>query len=188
MKTSTHTTLALLVCIALTAAGCAKQEVVKKDTPLASQQTMQAPAAQQQPATRLSEPTVATVAPGSQQANGGTAAVAAEAKLETVYFDFDQSTLRQDARDALSRNAALLLKRAATRITIEGHCDDRGTDEYNQALGERRAKSVAAYLTNLGVKTGQLVTISFGEEKPAVQGENEAAWSKNRRAEFVISQ
>jgi peptidoglycan-associated lipoprotein len=186
MKTSTHTTLALLVCIALTAAGCAKQEVVKKDTPLASQQTIQAPAAQQQPATRLSEPPVATVAPGSQQANGGT--VAAVAKLETVYFDFDQSTLRQDARDALSRNAALLLKRAATRITIEGHCDDRGTDEYNLALGERRAKSVAAYLTNLGVKTGQLVTISFGEEKPAVQGETEAAWSKNRRAEFVISQ
>jgi len=72
------------------------------------------------------------------------------------------------------------------KIKIEGHCDERGSDEYNLALGDRRAKAVAAYLITLGVKQDKISTISFGKEKPAVQGSDEAAWSKNRRAEFVI--
>jgi peptidoglycan-associated lipoprotein len=107
--------------------------------------------------------------------------------LETVYFDFDKSDLRQDARDALSKNAEALLKQVAdAKIKLEGHCDERGSDEYNMALGDRRAKSAANYLTTLGVKADRISTVSYGEEKPAVQGHDEAAWSKNRRAEFVI--
>ena len=112
---------------------------------------------------------------------------AAELKFQAVYFDFDKADLRQDSRDVLSKNADGILKSAAgTKIQIEGHCDERGSAEYNLALGERRAKSVQQYLTTLGVKADMLSTISYGKEKPAVQGNDEAAWAKNRRAEFVV--
>lgn len=188
MNRTYRTMIALLALAALTAAGCAKQEVVRKDDVVAQQQTVK-PQTDQQAATRLNDPAVAVAGSGGQGAAGDSAAQAAtqEMQLETVYFDFDQSDLRQDSRDALSRNAALLLKRAAQKVTIEGHCDERGTDEYNLALGERRAKAVAAYLTTLGVKAERIATISYGEEKPKVQGSDEAAWSKNRRAEFVVA-
>lgn len=110
-----------------------------------------------------------------------------EAKFEAVYFDFDKSDLRQDARDVLSKNAETILKSlAGAKIQIEGHCDERGSAEYNLALGERRAASVQKYLTTLGVKGDSLSIISYGKEKPAVVGSDEAAWAKNRRAEFVI--
>lgn len=110
-------------------------------------------------------------------------------KLETVYFDFDKSDLRQDTRDALSKNAETVLKTfAAAKIRIEGHCDERGSAEYNLALGEKRAKSAQKYLTTLGVKAENLSVISYGKEKPAVMGSDEAAWAKNRRAEFVVAE
>lgn len=110
-------------------------------------------------------------------------------KLETVYFDFDKSDLRQDTRDALSKNAETVLKSfAAAKIRIEGHCDERGSAEYNLALGEKRAKSAQKYLTTLGVKAENLSVISYGKEKPAVMGSDEAAWAKNRRAEFVVAE
>jgi len=168
--------------VALMAAGCAKEEVVKKDEPVVQQQTVK----QQEPVKQV-EP-VKQEAPKPAPVQEASAPKAAEAVvLETVYFDFDKSDLRQDARDALSKNAEALLKKVAdAKIKIEGHCDERGTDEYNLALGDRRAKSVAKYLATLGVNVERISTISFGEEKPAVQGNDEAAWSKNRRAEFVI--
>ena len=107
--------------------------------------------------------------------------------FETVYFDFDKSDLRQDARNALTKNAETLLKSNRTaKIKIEGHCDERGSAEYNLALGERRATSALQYLVTLGVKPDRLSIISYGKEKPAVQGHDEEAWAKNRRAEFVI--
>jgi len=177
----------MVVClglVALMAAGCAKDEVVKKDEPVVEQQTVkqQEPAKQAEPV-KQAEP--AKEEPKQQEA---AAAKASEAvALETVYFDFDKSDLRQDARDALSKNAEALLKQVAdAKIKLEGHCDERGSDEYNMALGDRRAKSAAKYLTTLGVKADRISTVSYGEEKPAIQGHDEAAWSKNRRAEFVI--
>ena len=136
-------------------------------------------AAQAQPA---QESVVGRNAP--QGANQATAEVA----FEAVYFDFDKSDLRQDARDVLSKNAETILKSFANaKIQIEGHCDERGSAEYNLALGERRAKSVQKYLTTIRVKPENLSIISYGKEKPAVAGSDEAAWSKNRRAEFVIT-
>jgi peptidoglycan-associated lipoprotein len=171
--------------VAMMAAGCAKEEVVKKDEPVVQQQTVkqQEPVKQAEPV-KQEEPQQ-VVPPKQEEAS---AAKASEAvALETVYFDFDKSDLRQDSRDALSKNAETLLKQVAdAKIQIAGHCDERGSDEYNLALGERRAKSVAKYLTTLGVKADRISTISYGKEKPAVQGNDEAAWSKNRRAEFVI--
>ena len=115
------------------------------------------------------------------------ASIAAKNRFETVYFDFDKSDLRQDARDVLSKNAETILKSlAGLKIKIEGHSDERGSAEYNLALGERRAKSVQNYLTTLGVKAESLSVVSYGKEKPAVNGNDESAWAKNRRAEFVV--
>lgn len=170
--------------VAMMAAGCAKEEVVKKDEPVVQQQTVkqQEPVKQVEPV-KQEEPK--QEAPKQEEASAAKASAAVA--LETVYFDFDKSDLRKDSRDVLSKNAEALLKQVAdAKIQIAGHCDERGSDEYNLALGERRAKSVAKYLITLGVKADRISTISYGKEKPAVQGSDEAAWSKNRRAEFVI--
>lgn len=105
-------------------------------------------------------------------------------QLETVYFDYDAFTLQSAARQVLERNAAWLQANPTVKVVIEGHCDERGSDEYNLALGERRALTVKNFLTTLGVNAERLATISVGEEQPAVEGHDEAAWSKNRRAEF----
>jgi peptidoglycan-associated lipoprotein len=104
--------------------------------------------------------------------------------LQTVYFDFDSSAIRADARDALMANAGKI-KASSGTVTIEGHCDERGSNEYNLALGERRASAVKRYLVDLGVASSRLRTVSFGEERPAVQGHDESAWRYNRRADFV---
>lgn len=185
MRTKCKGMVVALGLVALMAAGCAKEEVVKKDEPVVQQQTVK----QQEPAKPVEQQQVAAKQeePKQQEATGAKASESVV--LETVYFDFDKSDLRQDARDTLSKNAEALLKKMAdAKIKIEGHCDERGSDEYNMALGDRRAKSAAKYLIGLGVKADRISTISYGEEKPAVQGHDEAAWSKNRRAEFVIVQ
>lgn len=104
--------------------------------------------------------------------------------LRTVYFDFDSSALRPDAIRDLNFNADLLKQAPNVIVQIEGHTDERGTQAYNLALGERRAQSVREYLIRVGVSGNRLVTISYGEEAPAVLGSNEAAWARNRRAEF----
>lgn len=106
--------------------------------------------------------------------------------LSTVYFAFDDFSLSQEAKTVLAQNAAWLINNPQREVIIEGHCDERGTDEYNIVLGERRANSVKRYLIVMGVKESQLSTISFGEERPAARGHNEAAWAQNRRAEFVL--
>ncbi|UWX57015.1 peptidoglycan-associated lipoprotein Pal [Chlorobaculum sp. MV4-Y] len=102
-----------------------------------------------------------------------------------IFFDFDSSALNSEAQEQLNQNAAWMQKHPASAVTIEGHCDERGTDEYNIALGERRAEAARAYLVNLGVNGGRLSTVSYGEEKPFDPGHNEEAWAKNRRDHFV---
>jgi peptidoglycan-associated lipoprotein len=105
-------------------------------------------------------------------------------QLKPVYFDFDKSSLRPDATEQLNKNADDMKKHTEFIYQIAGHCDERGTQEYNLALGERRALAVRDYLISVGVPAARLVTISYGEEKPADPGHDEAAWAKNRRAEF----
>ncbi len=109
------------------------------------------------------------------------------AELESIYFDFDRSTIRSDQRAALGGNASAIQRGAWNRITIAGHCDARGSDEYNLALGERRANAVRQQLVDLGVSPSLLDTVSYGEARPAVQGTDESAWRWNRRAEFLAS-
>ena len=107
-------------------------------------------------------------------------------KRSTIYFVFDDYSLSEQAKKTLIENAAWLMKSPQKEIIIEGHCDERGTEEYNIALGERRAYSAKKYLITLGVNPDQLSTISYGEERPADSGHGEDSWAKNRRAEFVM--
>lgn len=106
--------------------------------------------------------------------------------LERVHFAFDKYSLSPEAQDILSANASALQTAPGLKIRIEGHCDDHGSDEYNLALGERRAQSVRTYLMSLGIAADRLETISFGEEMPIDFSNNEIAWAKNRRAEFKV--
>ena len=108
--------------------------------------------------------------------------------METIYFDYDRFEIRSDARESLRRNADLIGKNQGWgTVVVEGHCDERGSEEYNLALGERRADAVRRYLVDLGVASARLRTVSFGEAKPAVVGHDESAWRYNRRSEFKSS-
>lgn len=105
--------------------------------------------------------------------------------LNTVFFEYDSSRLSETAKQTLKSNADWIRGNPKATIQIEGHTDSRGSTEYNLSLGERRAKSVRQYMESLGVESKRLAIISYGEEKPLAQGDNEAAWGKNRRANFV---
>jgi peptidoglycan-associated lipoprotein len=105
---------------------------------------------------------------------------------ENVYFDFDNATLDYQAQELLKQKAMWLRDYPEANVVIEGHCDERGTNAYNLALGERRAESAKAFLVNLGISDARLTTISYGEEKPLDMGQNEESWAKNRRAAFVL--
>lgn len=107
-----------------------------------------------------------------------------ELTFRKIYFDFDKSDLREDMRDILAEHARNLKENPQIKLRIEGHCDERGTIEYNLALGERRVNNVKMYLVNYGITPERLETISYGKERPVDTGHNEAAWAKNRRAEF----
>lgn len=190
MKRGMIALLAALSMAALMAAGCANKEVVTSEAPMAPtvkpmEQPKPAPKAETPVVVETPKPIVAAAPQADiKPANGKSVA---EAAFETIYFDFDKSDLSPAARDALTKNAAVLQNAQPTaKIKIEGHCDERGSAEYNLALGERRAKSALQYLLTLGVKSDRLSIISYGKEKPAVQGSDEAAWAKNRRDEFVI--
>ena len=106
--------------------------------------------------------------------------------LKDIHFDFDKYDIRPGDTEVLRENAALLTKNNTLKIQIEGHCDERGTIEYNLALGERRASSVKKYLISLGIKADRISVISYGKEKPLDPGHNEEAWTKNRRGHFII--
>ena len=107
--------------------------------------------------------------------------------LKEVFFDFDKADIREQDRATLSQNAAALKKFDFLRITVEGHCDERGTVEYNLALGERRAKAASDYLVSLGVPADRLKTVSYGKEVPACTQSTEECWQKNRRAHFTVT-
>jgi peptidoglycan-associated lipoprotein len=106
--------------------------------------------------------------------------------LKDIYFDFDKYDIRPEDISILKENAALLKKYSNVKIQIEGHCDERGTNEYNLALGERRANSTKNYILSLGVSSERISTISYGEEKPLDPNHDEGAWAKNRRTHFII--
>ncbi|MCM0082839.1 peptidoglycan-associated lipoprotein Pal [Geomonas sp. Red32] len=188
------------------AGGCAKQETVKKEEPIAPSATAAKAPAPQAPApsanagqdnSRVKPETVqpdaaaagqAAKADQAAKAAAGDAAQAAELKagLEKVYFDFDSASLSKEARVRLGKDAELIRKDSGAKVQIQGNCDERGSDDYNLALGEKRAQAAKKYLTSLGVPADRLSVISYGKEKPADAGHDEAAWAKNRRDELVV--
>lgn len=105
---------------------------------------------------------------------------------ERVHFDFDKSDVRSDMESVLTRKVNVLRQYSGIRLRIEGHCDERGSNEYNLALGQRRAEAVRRYLTSHGLDADRFSTISFGEERPAVDAHNDDAWAQNRRSEHII--
>ena len=106
---------------------------------------------------------------------------------DRVFFDFDKYSLNADAQATLQRQAAWLIKHSGSQIAVEGHCDERGTREYNLGLGEHRANAVKEYLVSLGVDAGRIETISYGKERPVALGPNESSWSQNRRGVTTIT-
>ena len=109
------------------------------------------------------------------------------APLLPIYFDFDKSNIREDQRARIEKNAAYLKENPEVKVRLEGNSDERGTNEYNMALGERRALSAKKYLMNLGIHTDRMHTLSYGEEKPLLHGHDEYSWAQNRRVDFVVA-
>ena len=191
--------MVLILCFGLILTGCPKKTVVK-DEPSAKAEAARIEAewiakekereAKEREAARVREEEakrelerslVAKKTPGME------GLVYESSLLKPIYFDYDKYDIRPADAEILKGNAALLKKFPNIRIQIEGHCDERGTEEYNLALGERRASSTKKYLNSLGIGADRVSIISFGEEKPADPGHNETAWSKNRRAHTVIT-
>ncbi len=109
-----------------------------------------------------------------------------EGSFENIYFDFDESVVREDAKPVLMTVASYLKSNPKYKMIVEGHCDERGTSEYNMALGQRRADATRAYLLSLGIPVSRLTTVSYGKERPLDQGHDDAAWARNRRSVFVL--
>lgn len=124
--------------------------------------------------------------PGIAGRQSGEIARGEQMGFEAVYFEFDQHNLREDAKDALRRNHKALRENPHVRVEIQGNCDERGSEEYNLALGERRASAAREYLVGLGIPVDRITIVSFGETNPAVSGHDESAWARNRRDDFAV--
>jgi peptidoglycan-associated lipoprotein len=159
--------------LAVFAAGCAKKAVEAPPVPPPAPPVVQT---EPTPAAPVETPTPAPVA----------AAKVTASDFTDVFFDLDSYALRDDARTALGQAARLLRDNPGVNLVIEGHCDERGTVEYNQALGEKRANAARDYLANAGVQAARLQTVSYGKERPFAEGHDESAWAQNRRAHFVL--
>jgi len=164
-----HVSFLIMITLALLlSAGCAKKAT---ETP--------APAPAPEQTAPVEKPMTMTQTEVKETAS------ATAADLTRIHFDFDSYVLSGEARATLQQNAAILKSVPGLKVRVEGHCDERGSDDYNLALGERRAQATVDYLVSLGVSSGKLSTISYGEMKPLDPASNETAWAKNRRAEFV---
>lgn len=174
--------------------GCPKRPEVVQAAPAALGPGAAAPApAPAPPAPRVPETPVTRPAPPAEApvqpapAPPAPTPVPAATPLKDVFFDFDKFAIRDDQKAALDTNVAWLKANPRAKLTIEGHCDERGTPEYNLGLGERRAKAVKDYLVAAGIAADRIVTVSYGEERPFVLGHDEAAWKWNRRGHFVVT-
>ena len=204
------TWIGLLMVLAFSLAlfsGCAEKKAVVKDEAATQEQKVAAaqdaaPAVAQQAATAAVTDDEAAKRAKEQAAKDEAARKAAareawlkknaaaltDLNIQNIYFDYDKSSIRPDAREILKANAEIFNKNGNAAIVVEGHCDERGTAEYNMALGERRAQETKQYLVNLGINASRIETISYGEERPLDNRSIEEAWAQNRRAQFLLKQ
>lgn len=186
-----HATVMSLLLVGLIISGCAKQPATTAATA--------GPAPAPAPRAAAPGPAPTAAAPAESGAAAGSAAAApastarpslkefvAVAALKDVFFEFDKYDIRAEDAKTLDANATWLKANAENLVLIEGHCDERGTNEYNLALGERRAKAAMNYLVSQGVQANRITIISYGEERPVCNEKNESCWSKNRRAHFLV--
>jgi peptidoglycan-associated lipoprotein len=182
--------LAVLVLVAISVAACAKKEppVARPmpPPPPPAETTASRPPAPPEP---VPEPAPVPPMPVTDDAIGSRSLddINRDSPLRPVFFGLDQSDVDGAGQQALQANADVLKRYGTWQITIEGHCDERGTAEYNLALGERRAVAARTYLVSLGISADRIKTVSYGKEFPFDPAHNEAAWSKNRRAHFVVT-
>jgi len=162
---------AALILLALPTAACHKPKVVPKDA---------------SPAVAKASPT-ATPAGDETVRNGLPSAQKEGEHLVTAYFDWKSSTLTPDAQSALDQDVAILRSNPDVAVRIEGHCDERGSTQYNMALGQRRAEAARQWVTSKGIDGSRLSVVSYGKERPVDPGHDDAAWAKNRRVEFVVT-
>jgi peptidoglycan-associated lipoprotein len=189
--------LVLILCVGLLLTGCPKKTVVKEEPsmrkaeePVAEREKAAKLAAEQE-AARIREEEAKKAKEFEKslvaKREPGIAGEVFESRLlKDIHFDFDKYDILPEDAQILKENAALLSKYPQVKIQVEGHCDERGTNEYNLALGERRANAAKKYLVSLGISTDRISSISYGEEKPLDTGHDEEAWAKNRRGHFVI--
>jgi peptidoglycan-associated lipoprotein len=183
--------IGLVICLSmLVMAGCAKKQAVK-DQPVAGETKAVAQAekevVKQEPAKKDDTAEAAAREAAAREAAAKEAIAKEAASFKDINFDFDEFSLRSDAREILKKHAEWLAKYGNYGVLIEGNCDERGTTEYNMALGERRAKEAMKYLVELGLDAKRIKTISYGKEKPLDPEHNEEAWAKNRRDHFVVT-
>ena len=193
--------IALAVCLSVTfLTGCAKKAAIKEEAVVTQEQKQaaQAPVVTDDREAReralreqaLRDQAAREAAAGeareAAEREAKEAAILKELQIPDIHFDFDKYNLKPEAREILKTGAAAYLKYREYKLVVEGHCDERGTVEYNLALGQRRADEAEKYLSDLGVEKERIKTISYGEEMPLDNGHDEAAWAKNRRAHFVV--
>jgi peptidoglycan-associated lipoprotein len=181
----------VLLVFGLIFAGCASKKVVQPEQPVT-------PEAQKQPTVTSKQPaeTMPQAGPSENITEKQLAKIETKEEMpkyreekgafEDIHFDFDKYDIQENAKPVLQKIASWLLKNTSAKILIEGHCDNRGTSEYNLALGDRRARAARDYLVALGIPSGRIEMISYGKEKPICMENTEECWAKNRRAHFVI--
>jgi len=197
MSHTRRTAVAMLAMVAVAAVdACHKAPPPPPPAPVVNQDSINAARAAQEREAAAARARADSIARARQdsidRANAAAAAAADQANMraaltQVIHFDFDQSNLKDDARAALDAMVPILNANTDVTIRIAGHADERGSDEYNLALGQRRAAAAKKYLTDHGVADSRITTISYGEERPVAQGHDESAWSQNRRDEFEIT-
>ncbi len=182
----TTTLFGLMLLALLPSIGCSP--AAKKPEPSTASTTPGAAEGESGKGKGIGESSTRSTSPSSleQQRRGESTATPGSSPLKEIYFDFDKHDLRQDAREVLKANADWLKANPAARVEIEGHCDERGTSEYNLALGAKRAQAAKDYLVTLGISAERLSTISYGQELPVCKEHTEDCWQRNRRDRFVV--
>ena len=168
--------IVMSIAMATLVAACGSQEV-KKDVPVADRTA---------PTSEPTKPTPPTTTPTTQPAITANPLTDPKNVLSkrSVYFDFDSNVVKDEYRGLVQAHAKYMVEKKDAKVRVEGNCDERGSREYNLALGQRRAEAVKRVMTVLGVQEGRIETVSFGEEKPAAPGHDEAAWTQNRRGDI----